>query len=382
MRRPVHDLLLIAAAFVSIAGAVVAAKRVDAGAEATPSESKETPAMTHRVETGTLGQASFMLALPGGEPAGLFVYNHGYRTRSQRLSAEFDPTAEPFASALAKGFIVAASSYRRNGWIVCDAVDDVQTLIAYVSERYGPFERVFVAGESMGGAVALRMLEGEPGRYAGALVLGDGLFSTDDGESTCPSLSGALGDPVLVVTNRSEAERPRRYVESVAAGADVQPVLWVVDRDGHVNFAAAELNTMLGALLAWMDHGAVPEARTFAIASAPDSTATFDGCCRASAAVQAVDPNFGNLTAAFTAADLDRLGIAVGDDFALGFEGKTVEVRRVTTYGDVERGRWLALVDGEGFLQIAINYGDAAATLGVESGDAVTITAKAAGPAS
>lgn len=329
----------------------------------------------HDVQRGTIAGASWVLKLPEPPIRGLFVFNHGYRTEAQRLSAEIDFDSEPFARALAAGYAVTASSFRRNGWIVCDAVSDSEALIEEISRRHGPFERILIAGESMGGAVALRMLEGAPGRYAGALILGDGLFSTDAGEPMCAGLSGAVADPVLALVNRSEHENARRYVESMAGAAPGAPVLWVVERDGHVNFNDDELASAFEALSSWSTGGDRPPPKRFAIAARPESSAVFEGCCAAAARVRSVDPNFGNLTTAFTKDDLVRLGIVVGATFELSYAGKTVRARRVSSYGEVERGDWLALVDGDGYLQVAINYADAAATLGVEVGDTVRIEA-------
>ena len=329
----------------------------------------------YQIARGVIDGARWVLALPEPPLRGLLVFNHGYRTEAQRLSAEVDFETEPFASAIAAGYAVTASSFRRNGWIVCDAVTDTEVLIEEIARRHGPFEHVLVAGESMGGAVSLRMLEREPGRYAGALILGDGLFSTDEGEPRCPGLNGAVADPVLVLVNRSEAAGPRRYVESIAGEAPKPPVLWVVERDGHVNFNGGELATAFAALNGWTNGDERPAPKVFAITATPESSAVFEGCCAASAAVRSVDPNFGNLTTAFTEHDLERMGIAVGVPFELAFRGATVRVRRVSTYGEVQRGRWLALIDGDGYLQIAINYDDAAAALGVATGDILRIAA-------
>jgi len=78
---------------------------------------------------------------------------------------------------------------------------------------------------------------------------------------------------------------------------------------------------------------------------------------------------FGNAVTNVSAEDLSSLD---PDGRSAEAAGRSIDL--VATYGDVEEGRPCALVGSEGFLEIAIRAGNAAASLGLTTGSPVRIT--------
>ena len=89
--------------------------------------------------------------------------------------------------------------------------------------------------------------------------------------------------------------------------------------------------------------------------------------------VIAISQDYGNLDTSFVPDDLKRLGIKPGDSFQVGFSDKRFDVYLGQAYSDVPKGDWVAFFTQAGNLRIARNLDDAAKTLGVKQGDALTL---------
>lgn len=81
--------------------------------------------------------------------------------------------------------------------------------------------------------------------------------------------------------------------------------------------------------------------------------------------------SFGNLMTNFTPEDLPAAGVADGT-IKLEIAGKRVE-RLGRTFADGPAGEPVAIVGSSGFLEIAVNQGNAARTLGANRGSEVTL---------
>lgn len=82
---------------------------------------------------------------------------------------------------------------------------------------------------------------------------------------------------------------------------------------------------------------------------------------------------FGNVITNIAEESLDR--IAGAPPLQIAVAGRRFD-RLCAAYADVATGDPLAIIGSAGLLEIAVNGGDAARTLGVSVGDAVTVTAK------
>lgn len=84
--------------------------------------------------------------------------------------------------------------------------------------------------------------------------------------------------------------------------------------------------------------------------------------------------DFGNIIANIVKKDLDKIDIELGEAITIKAPRKSLRTRFCETYGDARVKSVLALIGSHGFLEIAINQGNAAKKLGIRSGDSLTIT--------
>lgn len=92
--------------------------------------------------------------------------------------------------------------------------------------------------------------------------------------------------------------------------------------------------------------------------------------------VLAVD-RFGNVQLAATGADLERIELSMGAALTIHLPDRSLPAVRGETFGDVDHGQLLVLVDSAGRAAVAVNNGSAAARLGLGSGERVRLDAAA-----
>lgn len=318
-------------------------------------------------------KAEIRIAVPDAWNRGVLIFNHGYVWEDRPVAVDLPLTREPFASFIEQGWMVAASSYRRNGVIIGDAVQDARELIDAILDTFSEPARILVIGESMGGAVALRMAEARYTPIDGALIVGSGLLMDDPGSPYEPTWRPSV--PVLLLSNTSEIAQAESYYEEVWRH-DGPVALWRVERPGHLNFNTPEWLDALQGLNRWIDGEVVALKKDATVDSEPPvSRATFaDGS--ATGSIVAIDEAFGNLHTDLVTADYDRLGIAPGDAFRIELNGRSFAARRVTTYADVPVGDWLGFPTAEGRFLLAINRQSAAEASGARAGMAVSVSAE------
>lgn len=93
----------------------------------------------------------------------VLIFAHGHRCEGTGTSTvDLDPQ-HPFYqhSLLERGWLVAATSYRRDGVIIRDAMEDIDNLRAEVVRRFGEPDCVILEGRSMGGAICTLLAERE-----------------------------------------------------------------------------------------------------------------------------------------------------------------------------------------------------------------------------
>ena len=110
---------------------------------------------------GTYEGGRYLIEVPAGWNGGLVLFAHGFR-------GTFD---SPLTSHLLdRGYALAASSYRTEGYRIDLFVDDMRALLdLFIREVRRP-RWVVIHGQSMGGHVAIASLELHPGLYQGALI--------------------------------------------------------------------------------------------------------------------------------------------------------------------------------------------------------------------
>jgi pimeloyl-ACP methyl ester carboxylesterase len=126
-------------------------------------------ALADDVVDGRFGPgALYRLVRPTSWNGTLLVYAHGYVSRDQPVA--IPPDAEQVIALLApQGVAVAVSSFSENGWVVKDGTQRTHQLLGIFTSKFGRPSRVYAAGASMGGLIAIRLIETYPGEFMGVL---------------------------------------------------------------------------------------------------------------------------------------------------------------------------------------------------------------------
>jgi pimeloyl-ACP methyl ester carboxylesterase len=127
------------------------------------------PALADEIVNGTFGPgALYRLVRPTVWNGGLVIYAHGFVLPDQPLA--IPPDAELAITLLtSQGFAVAASSFSENGWAVKDGTQRTHQLLGIFTSTFGTPGRVYAVGGSMGGLIAIRLVETYPWEFSGLL---------------------------------------------------------------------------------------------------------------------------------------------------------------------------------------------------------------------
>lgn len=324
------------------------------------------------ITRGEIGGAKYVVATPAGWQGKLLLIAHGYRTADQPLSAEFDVKDRFAAPLLEKGWCIASTSYRRNGWIIEDAILDLKALREHVATAHGEVKRCVIVGSSMGGLIGTLSAEGALADVHGVVAIGAYLGDRETG-AYYKTLTWQPKAPLLFLTNETELDHPRHYREK--AGAE-KTALWEIKRPGHCNVSDPERLAGVLAVDAWID-GTAPEKDKDGTIRAPGrkSTATtVDGGLAGK--ITFVSGSWGNLSSNLVAADLEALGLQIGDKTKVKGPGGELEVTVCRYRTDVAEGAGALYVTPDGWLAVVIHGGNAAKALGVKLGDPLTVRAK------
>lgn len=125
------------------------------------------PALADDVVDGTLGPgALYRLVKPTNWNGALVLYAHGYVTPDQPVGFPAD-VQQTITLLTARGFAVAASSFSANGWVVKDGTQRTHQLLGIFTSKFGTPAQVYATGGSMGGLIAIRLVETYPGEFVG-----------------------------------------------------------------------------------------------------------------------------------------------------------------------------------------------------------------------
>jgi pimeloyl-ACP methyl ester carboxylesterase len=127
------------------------------------------PVAADEVVDGSTGPGSvYRLVRPTDWNGILLLYAHAYISKD--VPVGITPDDQLVISLLApRGFAVAVSSFSGNGWVVKDGTQRTHQLLGLFTSKFGQPARVYVAGASMGGLIAIRLIETWPQEFAGVL---------------------------------------------------------------------------------------------------------------------------------------------------------------------------------------------------------------------
>lgn len=333
----------------------------------------------YTVVEGKLEGSLYKIARPQQWNNKLLLIAHGARLEKAPLSADFKIEKTYAEDLLNRGWMVAQTSYRRNGIFVTDGVEDLKIFFDFIAKEYGRPEKTYIEGASMGGKIAVQLAEEPYGRFDGVLAVGAALMCDDNGTSSPKNTESFRRHtfkpniPVLFLSNSNETEFVKQYA-ALASSTAANTALWTAVRRGHCNVNDAETLEALLALADWAEKGQKPADETISLdISRANSTARHEKG-RVYARLNSVDMGSGNLTADVTRADLEKAGIKPDTYFNIGFNGKTVKAFLGYTYSDVKKGEWVSFLTAEDYLRVARNWANAQKELGCKEGDEIYIS--------
>lgn len=322
------------------------------------------------ITEGEIGGAKYLIATPEKWQGKLVLIAHGYRNAESPLDAGFD-TKDAFSTGmLEKGWAIASTSYRRNGWIVEDAILDLKALRDHVAKEHGKIERCLLVGSSMGGLIGTLIAEGALDHVDGVVAIGAYLGNESrDGNNTALTFKPA--SPIIYLTNETELDHPKNYRRQEGGQ---KTALWEIKRPGHCNVSDLERLNAILALNDWIDGKAIKKERDGTVPPpVRESTATkVEGGL--SGKITVVSESWGNLTSDLVGADLEALGLKTGDKAVVKNGDKSLPVSVVRYWSEAKEGEAAIYVTPKGWVGIVTNGGRAVDSLGVKVGDRVTLS--------
>ena len=207
-----------------------------------------------KIQEGEIEGAKFLVLSPEKPNGKVLLLAHGWRPEDAALSAKFSTDSALETALMAEGWVIASTSYRRNGWIIDDALTDLAALQAKVTELHGEATRTFILGTSMGGRIAVLAAEGKLA-VDGAIAIGSSLQDFPK-ESDTAQLNYTPKVPLILLINQeTNREWSKKYHEKAG---EKFTAFWKIERPGHCNVSDLEKLTAIRALEGWLDGEKIP----------------------------------------------------------------------------------------------------------------------------
>ena len=125
---------------------------------------------------GTIEGAKYKIELPAKWNGTLLLFSHGYRAATPappdfapvQTDAQATPADLVSKALLAKGYALAGSAYKTNGWAVADGVAAGEQLHDFFVQKVGTPNRTYAWGLSLGGLITETLAEKHPDWVSGA----------------------------------------------------------------------------------------------------------------------------------------------------------------------------------------------------------------------
>jgi pimeloyl-ACP methyl ester carboxylesterase len=124
-----------------------------------------------KIDTGALDGVHYKIIFPTNWKGKLVMYAHGREFIGGVPMSKNPDWVKRMTPFWERGYAVAASDYRKQGFALVEGVDDTETLRAYFFKTYGKPDSTFITGHSMGGGIALATMENFDQNYNGALSM-------------------------------------------------------------------------------------------------------------------------------------------------------------------------------------------------------------------
>jgi pimeloyl-ACP methyl ester carboxylesterase len=336
-----------------------------------------------KIYTGEIDGAKFAIARPAQWNGRVLLLAHGFREASAPLVADLNPNHLACRTLLDQGWVVATTSYRRNGMIIRDAIADLENLREHIVEICGEPHLVILEGDAMGGAIVALIAEQFADHYQGAVAVDMSLQTRGSKDPLTFNLQPQI--PLVLLTNQSELAGPRKYAAAPFAQQNRALVL-EVSRDGPANVNQRERLVALHTLIDVIDQQPVT------LPTLPDGPMFFDATQEPVPGASQVRPldegGFESQVTEVTAISGDLVLNAQLSDFAAAdiapdtwFELTARDQTYRVLYGrnpaSVKPLQWVSFPDADGVFILTQNAGHKAATpaatSGLKEGDRVVI---------
>lgn len=123
--------------------------------------------------TGTYGRGALhAFFVPERWNRTLVLYAHGFVDPAEPIALPTQDGIEPLRDELLdRGFAVGYSSFSSNGFAEKEGMLETAQLRGLFTSQFGRPDRVLLAGHSLGGLIAVHLIEKYPKHYAGALAM-------------------------------------------------------------------------------------------------------------------------------------------------------------------------------------------------------------------
>ena len=120
----------------------------------------------------TANGALYRFIVPNPWNGQLVVYAHGAVPPGAPIALPNNSLElQMFAALASQGFAVAMSSYAENGWAEKNGAQTTHQLLGLFTSQISAPTHTYLAGTSLGGLIAVDLVEGFPDQYDGALAL-------------------------------------------------------------------------------------------------------------------------------------------------------------------------------------------------------------------
>ncbi len=129
-------------------------------------------AATQVIEGETGSGAKYQITVPDNWNGDLVVYAHGIIEPFMPIGLPVKDDLQALRDMLVdNGYAVAYSSYTANGFAVREGVLDTRYVNSLFIRNFGPPDRTFLVGYSLGGAVCVQLAEQHANQYDGVLTV-------------------------------------------------------------------------------------------------------------------------------------------------------------------------------------------------------------------
>ena len=310
-----------------------------------------------------LKNSKIMIIVPDNWNNKIIYYAHGYRAEGTPLHVDINMDNSFYSKKVEDGWMIAATSYRRNGIIIKDGIEDIRFLRDYVHKKYKNIQSEYLIGSSMGGLIATLMAEND--KYLEG-VIADGAALQLDRENL---LSYDPKVPLILLYNINEKDVADDYLNK-SKKSNLKPLRWHVNRKGHCRISKSEMEITFNALKNFENEEndrditqPIPERKSI---SKIKNDVIISG-------IRKINKGFNNIDTKVVKIDLKNIGLKKGEYFNLICGDKKYQVYWGDNYNDVPIGDFVAFINMNGYLKISRNYADLVKKTGLEKNDQIKI---------